>query len=72
MKTRLSRALFLIGAAASFASAQTATWDTSGNGMLSGTYYFRHVIWIVGDNSGNLGDAGSLYGTIAFTPTSPI
>ncbi|HLX46301.1 MAG TPA: IPT/TIG domain-containing protein [Bryobacteraceae bacterium] len=70
MKTRLSRALFLIGAAASFATAQTASWDTSGNGMLSGTYYFRHVIWIVGDNSGNLGDAASLYGTIAFTPAT--
>jgi uncharacterized protein (TIGR03437 family) len=66
MKTRLSRALFLIGAAASLASAQTATWDTSGNHLLNGQYYFRHVLWAVGDNSGDLGEAASLFGVIQF------
>jgi len=63
-------ALALIGAAGSIASAQTANWDTSGNGLLTGQYYFRHVLWAVGDNSGDLGEAASLFGTITFTPGS--
>jgi uncharacterized protein (TIGR03437 family) len=54
------------------ASAQTGswdnTWDHSGNGLLSGTYYFRHVLW--GDNAGEVGKAVSAYGTITFTPAT--
>ncbi len=46
------------------ASAQTGSWDRSGNDLLSGTYYFRHVLW--GDNAGDVGEAGSAYGTITF------
>ena len=42
------------------------TFDNSGNGFLQGTYYFREVIWLVGDNSGSLGRALSIYGTINF------
>jgi uncharacterized protein (TIGR03437 family) len=42
------------------------TFDTSGNNLLQGTYYFREVIWAVGDNSGTLGRAISLYGTMNF------
>lgn len=54
-------------AVAMAAQAQTtATWDTSGNGMLSGTYYFRQVIYVVGDQYGDLGEAVSLYGNISF------
>ena len=41
-------------------AAQAQTWDTSGNGMLSGTYYFRQVIYIIGDQYGDLGEAISL------------
>ena len=47
-------------------AAQAQTWDTSGNGMLSGTYYFRQVIYIIGDQYGDLGEAISLYGNITF------
>jgi uncharacterized protein (TIGR03437 family) len=50
------------------ASAQTGSWDSSGNGLLSGTYYFRHVLW--GDTAGEVGRALSAYGTITFTPVS--
>lgn len=46
------------------ASAQTGSWDNSGNRLLSGTYYFRHVLW--GDNAGGVGEAVSAYGTITF------
>ena len=47
-------------------AAQAQSWDTSGNGMLSGTYYFRQVIYVVGDQYGDLGEAVSLYGNISF------
>jgi uncharacterized protein (TIGR03437 family) len=46
------------------ASAQN--FDNSGNGLLKGTYYFREAVWIVGDQSGNLEHAGSVYGNIVF------
>ena len=42
---RLARVLFLSSLAAGL-FAQTPTWDTSGNGMLNGTYYFRHVTYV--------------------------
>jgi uncharacterized protein (TIGR03437 family) len=50
----------------------TPTFDTSGNGMLNGTYYFRHVIYAIdtsADSSGVYGDvseAVAVYGTITF------
>jgi uncharacterized protein (TIGR03437 family) len=34
--------------------------------MLKGTYYFREVVWQVGDYSGDLSDAAVLYGTVTF------
>ena len=52
---RLSRALLLISMATGL-FAQTSTWDTSGNGMLNGQYYFRHVLYVLSST----GD-GSLY-----------
>ena len=65
MLNRLSRAFLILAAVTGMtASAQTtANWDNSGNGMLNGTYYFRHVIWILSD-TGDLYDAYALYGTI--------
>ncbi|MBV9507544.1 MAG: hypothetical protein JO323_21325 [Acidobacteriia bacterium] len=64
MKKLASLALFLPLAAAWPAAAQT--WDTSGNNLLNGTYYFRQVVWAVEDNEGDVGEAISLYGTINF------
>jgi uncharacterized protein (TIGR03437 family) len=58
------RRLFLLLAVAMAAQAQS--WDTSGNGMLSGTYYFRQVIYVLYDQYGDLGEAVSLYGNISF------
>jgi uncharacterized protein (TIGR03437 family) len=46
--------------------AAAQSWDTSGNGLLNGTYYFREVVWVVGDNAGDLQEAVSLYGQIQF------
>ena len=45
---------------------QTPAFDSSGNGLLNGSYYFREVIYVVGDLSGSLGHAYSVYGTINF------
>jgi uncharacterized protein (TIGR03437 family) len=57
--------LLLLAAAAGPAAAQS--WDTSGNGKLSGTYYFREVFYIwSGDSYGDLGQAVSVYGNITF------
>jgi uncharacterized protein (TIGR03437 family) len=56
--------LLLVAAVGPQASGQT--WDNSGNHLLQGTYYFREVIWVVGDNNGNLGRGLALYGNITF------
>ena len=48
------------------AFAQTPTWDTSGNGMLKGAYYFRQVYYQIGYNDGSLDDAVTVYGTFTF------
>lgn len=62
---KLQTIAFLLPAAAAWQAA-AQTWDTSGNGLLNGTYYFRQVAWTVGDNSGDLIEAVSVYGTIIF------
>jgi uncharacterized protein (TIGR03437 family) len=46
-------------------SAQPA-FDSSGDGMLNGTYYLRQVFYVVGDQSGTLSDTMNVQGTIAF------
>jgi uncharacterized protein (TIGR03437 family) len=48
------------------AFAQTYPWDSSGNGLLKGTYYFREAVWVVGSNDGSLGEAVAAYGQITF------
>ena len=63
---KLARVLLLSSMAAGLI-AQTPTWDTSGNGMLNGTYYFRHVLYQLSSvRNGTLYDAASLYGTVTF------
>jgi uncharacterized protein (TIGR03437 family) len=66
MKRFAWSALLLFVGAAWPAAAQS--WDTSGNGLLSGTYYFRQVMWLgEGDSYNDLQDAIAIYGTITFT-----
>src|ERR1017187_1987677 len=68
---KLARVLLLISMAAGL-GAQTSTWDTSGNGMLNGTYYFRHVIYVLSNaGDGTLYDTASVYGTVTFNGASP-
>lgn len=56
-----------IFAAALACRAAAPTWDTSGNGMLNGTYYFREVIYgLSSAGNGSLASADVLYGSISF------
>jgi uncharacterized protein (TIGR03437 family) len=57
-------AYFLPLAATWTAAAQS--WDTSGNSLLNGTYYFREVVWVVGDNNGDQVQAVAVFGNINF------
>jgi uncharacterized protein (TIGR03437 family) len=55
----------LLAAAGVPATAQT--WDTSGNGQLNGSYYFREVAWQgQADATNDLNFAAAVYGTIVF------
>ncbi len=66
---KFARVLLLL-AVGSGLSAQTATWDTSGNGMLNGKYYFRQAVYQLSSaGTGSLYDAVSIYGTITFSGT---
>ena len=62
---KLARLLVLLWAATGWQAA-AQTWDTSGNSMLNGTYYFREVIYVSNTSTGALSRAISLYGNIAF------
>ena len=48
------------------------SFDTSGNGMLNGTYYFRHVLYILNTGAdrngvyGDISEAVAVYGSITF------
>ena len=51
---------------------QNPTWDTTGNNLLNGTYYFREVAWVADStNGGALTEALALYGTITFNGSAP-
>jgi uncharacterized protein (TIGR03437 family) len=57
----------MIGAATAMpALANLPSWDTTGNGLLNGTYYFREVVYIT-DGSGDTTEAVSAYGNIIFS-----
>lgn len=59
------RALLILSAAASALAAGPA-WDSSGNGLLSGTYNFRQVLY-TSDGSGNVTQMAAYFGAIAFS-----
>jgi uncharacterized protein (TIGR03437 family) len=44
-------------------------WDPTGNSQLNGTYYFREVLYPIGDQAGDLSDGVSVYGGITFSGT---
>jgi uncharacterized protein (TIGR03437 family) len=65
MMMRLGRVGWLLAAATAWPLA-AQVWDISGNGLLNGTYYFREVAYVVGDNAGDLDEAVAVYGNINF------
>lgn len=64
MKTKTTVLALLFAACASQSHAQT--FDSSGDSQLNGTYYFRQVAYFVADESGDLGEAMNVQGTITF------
>src|SRR5580658_2977787 len=66
MIRKLAGTFFLIGALTT-GTASAQTWDTSGNGLLSGSYYVRQVAWVIGDEYGDLTEAVAVYGEITFS-----
>jgi uncharacterized protein (TIGR03437 family) len=66
---RIVRTLLLVfSAAAASARAAAPVWDSSGNGLLSGTYNFRQVLY-TSDGSGDITQMVAYFGTIVFSPT---
>ena len=63
---RFAPYLMLLAAAG---AAQAQSWDNGGNSMLNGKYYFRQVVYVIGDSSGDLVQGLALYGTITFSGT---
>src|SRR6266540_4084843 len=59
-------AILLAPALLSLAADEPTRWDTSGNNLLRGDYFFRHVLYQVADRFGNLSSAVALYGTLNF------
>jgi uncharacterized protein (TIGR03437 family) len=67
---KLASAILLTISAGSqaFAQATTPTLDSTGNSMLSGTYYFREVIWEPSASYGGaLAEAYAFYGSVNFS-----
>jgi uncharacterized protein (TIGR03437 family) len=64
--------LFLCMVSVSPLAAQTPTFDTSGNGLLKGTYYFRQVLYGIDTNQdsngliGDISESVAVYGNITF------
>ncbi len=61
-----SRVLLLISLAALLQAADAPAWDSGGNGLLSGTWNFRQVLYYPADAAGDLLNAASLQGQITF------
>lgn len=59
-------AVFLLLAATAATMPAAPAWDSSGNGLLSGNYYFREVLFL-SDASGNPNRGIVLYGNITFS-----
>jgi hypothetical protein len=67
MKTKTTLLVLLFGACAWQSSAQS--FDSSGDGMLNGSYYFRQVIYLPDQSTGELNAAVSIQGTLNFSGT---
>ena len=45
--------MLLSAATALYAQTTPTNWDTSGNSLLNGSFYFRQVAYSIGDDSGD-------------------
>jgi uncharacterized protein (TIGR03437 family) len=67
MKTKTLLLVVLLLSACAWQSSAQPAFDSSGDGRLSGAYYMRQVFYVVSDDSGDLGDAANIQGTITFS-----
>src|SRR5271155_3289714 len=65
MKFARAVSLLLVAAAAP-AFAAAPAWDSSGNSELSGTYYFRQVLFAAG-SGGGISTAVAFFGNMTFS-----
>jgi uncharacterized protein (TIGR03437 family) len=65
MKTRYTLLLLLLGTCAWQSSAQP-TLDSTGNGMLNGTYYMRQVFYVLASESNAIVENVNIQGNITF------
>src|ERR1700688_2766517 len=66
IQTLVAALLLLATAGAGRALANGPAYDSSGNGNLNGTYYFRQVLYIIGDQSGDITRGIALNGSLQF------
>jgi uncharacterized protein (TIGR03437 family) len=66
MKSILRTSAIFVSLLGAQAFGQSLTWDTSGNGSLSGTYYFREVLYTFGSTGGG---QYAVFGNITFSGT---
>lgn len=67
---RLASAAFVLSILTGAHAFAQPVWDSSGDSMLNGTYYFREVAWVASaSNGGTLSEAVTLYGTVTFNGT---
>jgi uncharacterized protein (TIGR03437 family) len=66
MKTKTTLLVALILCACAWKASAQATFDSSGDSQLNGSYYMRQVFYFVSDDQGDLGEAMNLQGEISF------
>lgn len=66
MKTKITSLVVLLLGACAWPSSAQPSFDSSGDGLLSGAYYMRQVFYFLADNNGTIGEAVNIQGEITF------
>jgi len=66
MKTKTTVVAALLFTACAWRSFAQPSFDSTGDGKLTGSYYMRQVLYVVADQAGDLGNAITLQGEITF------
>jgi uncharacterized protein (TIGR03437 family) len=66
MKTKTILSVSLLFSACAWQLSAQANFDSSGDGLLNGTYYVRQVLYSIAESGEGLADAANVQGTITF------